>query len=405
MDQATETDVLIVGGGPVGLLLGNLLGQLGIQTVILERRPEPLMASMAIGITPPSLEILRKIGLDKTFVRNGFPVRTAKVIEDFREVGCMSFDGLCTPYPFFLSIPQCQTRALLFDQLKSHSSITCHTGVEFKDLEDARSSIKVRAWDYQQRQQLKWSARYVVASDGYRSSVRAACGIPVKQYQYPQRWIMADYPDHGECGVEARLYFGPHGSIESFPLPGGQRRWIAQSEPGLETPTEAHLHKWVEDRTGISLDQNSHNPPSCFGAKFLIAKDFNKGRVFLCGDAAHVMSSVGGQGMNTGFADAELLTHILHKLLESEDENNRLAQHYKSTRLKAFHVAANRAARGMWLGTIRGRFASAIRGQFIQHVLFSSLMKPHLAPYFAMLTIPHRNLEHTPSIDRLLITI
>ena len=108
------------------------------------------------------------------------------------------------------------------------------------------------------------------------------------------------------------------------------------------------------------------------------------------------MSSIGGQGMNTGFADAEMLAEILPLAVESPAHRERYFHNYDRIRRHSCKAAAARAERGMWLGTLRGRVASWCRRHFIQQVLFSRFMVHRLAPYFAMMTIPYRNMNCTP---------
>ena len=107
--RPASTDVVIIGAGPVGLLLANLLGARGISTQIFDQREQPLESSMAIGVTPPSMEILKRLGLDTVFQEAGVPVRHAEVHESHRRLGRLDFAQIKSDYPFFLSIPQART--------------------------------------------------------------------------------------------------------------------------------------------------------------------------------------------------------------------------------------------------------------------------------------------------------
>ncbi|MHC1764826.1 MAG: FAD-dependent monooxygenase [Verrucomicrobiia bacterium] len=207
---------------------------------------------------------------------------------------------------------------------------------------------------------------------------------------------MADFQDDTGLGSEARLFFSPRGSVESFPLPGSWRRWVVLATGCAEASPLRYLIETVENLTGHDLGRQPARFVSVFGAKRMLVDRYYAGRVLLAGDAAHVMSPIGGQGMNTGFADAELLAALLPKLIEEPARIRQALATYDRLRRRAFTVAANRAARGMWLGTSRGRFASAFRKLLIARVLFSPPFRPRLAPYFAMLTIPFRNLNHIP---------
>jgi 2-polyprenyl-6-methoxyphenol hydroxylase-like FAD-dependent oxidoreductase len=390
-----DTDILIVGGGPVGLMLANLLGQAGIRTIVLEQRTQPPAHSMAIGVTPPSIEILESLNLADIFVRSGVPVRRARVFENQTQTGQLDFDNIPSDYRFFLSIPQSETQAILLDGLARWDSVTHRSGIEFAELRQAEQSVTVEARDTVRNEACTFHAQYVIGCDGHRSAVREQGGFTKREQAYRQRWVMGDFPDAGHLGTEAHLYFSAEGSTESFPLPAGKRRWIAQVNPGDKTEPETILRASVEQLAGVPLGRAACTFVGTFGAKRMLAKRYHNHRVLLCGDAAHVMSSIGGQGMNTGFADAELLAKALGQALRNFTEAGQWFAHYEQTRRKSFSVAANRAACGMWLGTLRGQFSSRLRGSFIRHVLFSPWMEHRLAPHFTMLTIPNRNLANS----------
>jgi len=387
---------MIIGAGPVGLLLANLLGARGVHTVVCDQRSSPLNSSMAIGVTPPSLEILKPLGLDTVLLAAGVPVRHAEVHESRACLGRLDFAGIASDYPFFLSIPQAQTTEILRSNLDKFPCVTVEDGVEFTGLAQAPESVRVALRGVANQIGFESRVRFLVGGDGHRSLVRAAAGLTVREKIYPQRFIMADFTDRSELGKEARLFFTPEASVESFPLPGGWRRWIVLAgELNDEGPAE-YLIRTVRCLTGYNLSADLVRFISIFGARRMVVNRYHAGRVLLAGDAAHVMSSIGGQGMNTGFADAEMLAEILPRVLRQPATTPACFAAYDRVRRTAFEVAAERAERGMWLGTLQGRVASWLRKLFIRRVLFSGMMEHRLAPHFAMLTIPFRNLNHVP---------
>ncbi len=391
-----SAEVIMVGAGPVGLLLANLLGQAGIRSLVFDRRDRPLDHSMAIGVTPPSLEILRRLGLDGRFRAEGVPVQWAEVHEAGRRLGRMTFAHLRSPYPFFLSIPQARTVAILRENLERYPSVTVHEGWECVGLDPSAEQVTLGLREVGSGGWAEARASLVVGCDGYRSTVRAAAGLAGRERVYPQRFVMADFPDASGLGDEARLFFSAEASVESFPLPGGCRRWIALVTPhGEGTPLD-YLIATVRGVAGFGLPAASARCVSAFGARRMVVDRYYAGRVVLAGDAAHVMSSIGGQGMNTGFADAELLAALVPGMLRDPARRAPALAAYDRIRRRAYQAAANRAERGMWLGTLRGRFASALRRRFIRQVLFRWPLAPRLAPHFTMLTIPFRNLHHLP---------
>jgi len=389
-------DVIIIGAGPVGLILANLLGAEGIRTIVFDKRTTPLDRSMAIGITPPSLEILQGLGLDGVFSSAGVPVRYAEVHESCTRLGRLDFHDIASEYRFFLSIPQARTVEILAENLEKFSSVTVRRGTEFVGLEQEPDGVCATLKDTESLIHFEARARFLIGCDGHRSGVRHAAKLKTRERAYPQRFVMADFADRSGLGDEARLFFAPEASVESFPLPGGWRRWIVLANGRWnESPLE-YLIQTVQRLTGFNLGNEPARFVSTFGASRMVVNRYYSGRVALAGDAAHVMSSIGGQGMNTGFADAEMLANVLPIVLSKPQATDECFRLYDRIRRRAYEVAARRAERGMWLGTLRGRVGSGFRKHLIRDVLFRRPLRHRLAPHFAMLTIPFRNLKHTP---------
>ena len=409
-----DADVAIIGAGPVGLLLANLLGARGVRTSVFDKRLVAQPSSMAIGITPPSLEIMKPLGLDVVLRDAGIPVRHAEVYEAQTRVGRLDFASIPSDYPFFLSLPQARTVEILRANLAQYPSVTVADGWEFVGLNNEAAGVQFTSRRTNDRQHLAHRAKFLIGADGHRSAVRVAAGVAVREKTYPQRFIMADFKDESQLGSEARLFFTSEASVESFPLPGGERRWIVQLDEShgqqqeralslsngplgqAQGRPEDYLRESVYRLASHDLGRQPAQFVSLFGAKRMVVERYYAGRVVLAGDAAHVMSSIGGQGMNTGFADAEMLAEILPAALQRPEGMRRAFRAYDRVRRHAFEVAATRAERGMWLGTRRGRIASWFRKHFIRDVLFSPFLERYLAPYFAMLTVPYCNLKGVP---------
>ncbi len=390
-DPAPAFDVAIVGAGPVGLLLANMLGARGLRVLLVERRTEPPAHSQAIGITPPSLHILAKLGLDHEFLRQGVQVRDCQVHGESGYLGCMTFRNIPDTHRFILSLPQSQTCVLLQQKLASFPNVTMRMGCEAANLQQHDNGCDLAFADGTSAK-----ASYVVACDGSRSPLRELLKIPSTGRGYPVHFVMGDFIERTSLADEAHLFFKAAGSVESFPLPGGLRRWIVQTPQRLDKVPEGLVSEIVKQRTGIDLPPEDQTNQSIFTPRRLNCARYHEGRVILCGDAAHVMSPIGGQGMNTGFADAEFLAGALCAIIKKDAAPAPLLAAYHKYRRKASQTAIQRAGLGMWLGTWTGKGRSVLRDLILRTQLGHPALERFMGPYYAMLTIPYNTLDRVP---------
>ncbi len=369
-----KQDVIIIGAGPVGLLLALLLGRRGLNVLVLEKRLELPQQSQAIGITPPSLEILETVGLARRFVQNGVRIRDCHVHGHTGWLGCVSFREIAGEHRFILSLPQRQTMTLLEEALQQQPTVRLMRGVEVSTLVSQGDTVTVRAEDGDD----EFTAAYVVACDGWRSPMREMLGIRTWRRQHGCCFVMGDFIDRTAMRDEAHVFFTAAGAVESFPLPEGRRRWIVQADDVKD------LIPQVRQRTGLLLAEEDQLNESIFSPLRVDCRRLHQGRVLLCGDAAHVMSPIGGQGMNTGFADAEFAAEALHAILRRGESAERWLQEYERCRKKAACTAARRADWGMGLGIWRGTLRSLLRDLILRSILLSD----HVPPWFAMQSLP-----------------
>jgi 2-polyprenyl-6-methoxyphenol hydroxylase-like FAD-dependent oxidoreductase len=341
--------ITIIGAGPVGCVLALLLAKQGKQSHLIEKRTELPSASMAIGITPPSLQILDELGLGGAFRSAGVLIPAARVFEEGKEVGRLQFRS---SEDQILSLPQFGTLRMLRDAVRQNPSIQFEEGREIR----ARDMEDLPGW--------------IIGCDGAKSLVRKVAGIKVKRKRYPCRFVMADFPDVEELGPEARLYFTAAGAVESFPLPGGMRRWVTQRIGEAPGDLTTVLQR-VGETTGIDLSDREAGTPWAFQPERMLAETFAKDRFILCGDAAHTITPIGGQGMNLGFGDA---AHLAEQFTTS----------YTSVRRKAFQRASLRVAAGMRLGAATGTFTSVVRAHVLRHSLACAWSHNRIADIFTM---------------------
>ena len=377
-------DVVIVGGGPVGLLLASLLAQSGTDVRVLERRVRPSGHSRAIGIHPPSLDALAIVGVAEWVLAECVRIRTGVVRVGGRTLGTLSLGGVSKRHPFVVTLPQHRSEALLEERLSSLDPGALRRGVRVSGIRQLGDRVRVSCAGTPDLDEV--DARFVVAADGARSALRTAAGIRTPSRSYPGAYLMGDFVDDTEDGALAVIYLEAAGVVESFPLPGGIRRWVVRTRALEEGATPDHLAALIRTRTGAHVDPGRNSMLSAFTVRRRLPSRLVDRRLVLVGDAAHELSPIGGQGMNLGWLDAVALAPRLAAALEapaSDCNASEPLRDYDSLRRRSAVRAARLSEANMALGRPAHGLTLALRNAGMSSLL-SSPLAGTMARTFAM---------------------
>ncbi|MES4905658.1 MULTISPECIES: FAD-dependent oxidoreductase [unclassified Streptomyces] len=323
----TPSDVLIVGAGPTGLTLACDLARRGITCRVVEAAERPATASRAKTIQPRALEIADDLGVIDRVLRLGavdVPTRRydrERVLSEAAEVA-VSTPAAGVPYPpVWLSQPQLES--ILRDRLAELGG-QVEWGSAVSDLRQDAGSVTATVRTAAGQREIR--ARYVVGCDGGRSFVRQRMGAVLEGTSYGEhRWYLGDVRIDGLDRHCQHLWTSPEAGILSlFPLPGTDIWQFQASVPADEeeptTPTLELFHRVFAERAGVpGVVIQDAGWRSLYKVNVCLVDRYRVGRVFLAGDAAHIHSPAGGQGMNTGIQDAYNLGWKLAAVLGGAD--------------------------------------------------------------------------------------
>ncbi|MGD9942466.1 MAG: FAD-dependent monooxygenase [Burkholderiaceae bacterium] len=361
-----STDVLIVGAGPVGLTVLNLLARYGISCTVIERNERTSDLPKAIAVDDEYLRLLAGLGLaDAVHARASAPFGV--FFTSARGRPLVTVPPFRTPNGFGNRVAVSQPlfeQTLLQGVPRQHASI-CF-GAEFTGLSQGADHVEARVRVGGEERAL--TARYLLACDGARSPVRTAVGIDFPGRRIDEPHLVVDLAEFPDDTPGSRFFCDPRRPMNSIPAPFGGRRLEFMLAPGED-------HDWLMSDQGIRWLIDNFSPyrglqpkiirRAIYGFSERIADRMQQGRVFLLGDAAHVMPPFGGQGLNTGARDAANLAWKLASVLQ-KNADPKLLSSYDVERRAQVSRAVRYSVNVGRLANIRSRPLALLRNAVVR---------------------------------------
>ncbi len=331
MQSEADVDVLIAGAGPVGLFLANECARRGLRWRLVEARPSQSMYSKALAIFPRTLEILDMAGLAGPFMEVANRVTSVAVMVHGRTLAHMPFAPQESPYPLIAMVPQNVTERLLVEQLKGRGGAVEYN-TSFVSAAEHDDHVRVTLEHNGQRSDV--TSRFVVGCDGAHSAVRHLLNLPFDGAQYNDLFMLADIQSNqGLPSDQLQLCPSEFGPLAIFPMSATRRRIVATIDTAEgDVPSLDLVRTLLRQRAPAGLEAEALHWSSFFRVHHRHVAQLRVGRIFIAGDAAHIHSPFGGQGMNTGLHDVWNLAWKLDLVVRGHG-SDQLLDSYSAERL------------------------------------------------------------------------
>ena len=319
-------NVIVVGAGPVGTVAALACSRLGLNVLLLEQESRIDDSPRASTTQPPTLEILAQLGLIDEYLRIGLVSRTFQFWDrpTLKLIAEFDFSRLAgeTAYPFVVQTEQHKLANMAIERLRGMGNAEVRIGARVTGLSQDENQVTVST------ENGDVTADYVIGADGGRSTVRKALDIEFEGYTWPERFLVitTKFDFRAALGCCFRNYMAdPHEWTNLFKVAGDdlKGRWRAvyntrEDESDEEALSDAAVRARLS-RIHVPESQRDYLHLNLYAVHQRVAKSFRKGRVFLCGDAAHVNNPIGGLGLNSGIHEAWDLAGGLEQVVKHGD--------------------------------------------------------------------------------------
>ena len=361
--------ILIAGAGPVGLTLAVELARYGVPVRIIDSAAAASATSKALAIWARTLELLDRGGMAAPLVQAGLRVPAVRIGTAGAEIGRIDFSGLDTRYPFALLLPQSETERLLAARLAG-LGLAVERRTTLARFADTADGVACEILGPEGRVE-RVTAPWLVGCDGAHSTVRKALGLSFEGDTLAQTFVLADLQVAGlpVPPDEIGIFWSRDGALMFFPIGHGRYRVIADvGEAPRHDPTLAELQAIVDVRGPAGVTLSDPVWLAGFSVNERMVSRYRVGRVLVAGDAAHLHSPAGGQGMNTGMQDAVNLAWKLALVVRGRAVPA-LLDSYGAERAAVARRVIAEAGRLTRVGLLKGPLAQALRDHAAHRLL------------------------------------
>ncbi|HSX09140.1 MAG TPA: FAD-dependent monooxygenase [Candidatus Saccharimonadales bacterium] len=392
-----KPQILIVGAGPTGLMMACQLTVFGIPFRIIEKNDHPVKESRALGIQARTLEIFRQMGIVDEFLKNGQKTKALNYIVGniTRRIPIGELGQGISEYPFLLMHEQSKTEKVFNEFLQKHSK-KVEWGTELvrftQDLDGVTAVIKEKKG----KEEIQ-TFDYVVGADGARSVVRHGLGIELAGATYHQLLYVLDCKVESSTFKDNEIYLSLSKNIFTAFFPLAHNVWriigVVPDELSLKKDiTFEDIQAHFSEHLTIPVKLSHPNWISVYHSHHRCVKEFRLGRCFLTGDAAHIHSPVGAQGMNTGLQDAYNLAWKLAFVLQGKADPA-LLDTYNEERLPFAQKLVETTDRAFSL-VVSENPLKAIFTKYIAPLVMKEIVKKDFTRMFMFKTISQTGISY-----------
>ncbi len=398
-------DVLVVGAGPVGLTLAAELARYGLSVRIVDKAAHPTTTSKALAIWSRSLELFDRMGCTDPFLAAGIQGHGASIRSGGQVLGHARLDAIPSVYNFALMIPQRDTERLMAAHL-AQFGVSVERIVELASFADQGDHVRATLRHGDGRAETI-DCHWLVGCDGAHSTVRHGLGVEFAGAPEPNDWVLADVMLTGPSAPpadEVSLYLHRDGLVVIFPMPGPRFRVVATlgaTDPATPRPQPSleGVQALIDARTGGGFTAEDPQWLANFRVHERKVADYRMGRVFLAGDAAHIHSPAGGQGMNTGMQDAINLAWKLAMVRHGVADPDLLLS-YSPERSAVGEMVLRNAGRMTEMATLAHPAAQGLRNLVLRFALGLAPIRDRMALQMSEIEIAYAESPLSVGVQR-----